>query len=209
MTVRDTADLAVLRPILKVLPVRATRGSRAASANTSGRFRTSPRRAGGGRRTRCRACHGYRDDSSRSSVESSRLTGSPISHPPNSWGRVAPPSHGGTPNTYGLETARGRPGSRSHHLLSRPLTTGAPRRRARKRDVVVLGGVLVVVIATAVVLTHGCHSAKEDGCPEDWPDSWPSLGPRLDARRSSRSNDGSRDRGWPSHPDHGAPGKPR
>ena len=49
----------------------------------------------------------------------------------------------------------------------------------RKRDVVVIGGVLAVVIATAVVLTtHDCHdSPKSDSCPEDWPD--PGLIPVL------------------------------
>jgi Flp pilus assembly protein CpaB len=42
----------------------------------------------------------------------------------------------------------------------------------RKRDVVVIGGVLAVVIATAVVLTtHDCHdSPKSDSCPGDWRD---------------------------------------
>ena len=42
----------------------------------------------------------------------------------------------------------------------------------RKRDVVVIGGVLAVVIATAVVVIifSDCrHSAKSDACPEDWP----------------------------------------
>jgi Flp pilus assembly protein CpaB len=47
----------------------------------------------------------------------------------------------------------------------------------RKRDVLVFGGVLAVVIATAFVLTRGCHSTKSDGCPEDWPD--PGLVPVL------------------------------
>jgi Flp pilus assembly protein CpaB len=42
----------------------------------------------------------------------------------------------------------------------------------RKRDVVVFGGVLAVVIATAVVLisAFGCHfNDKQDDCPGDWP----------------------------------------
>lgn len=41
----------------------------------------------------------------------------------------------------------------------------------RKRDVVGVGGVVAVVIATAVVLIifSDCrHSAKSDACPEDW-----------------------------------------
>lgn len=42
----------------------------------------------------------------------------------------------------------------------------------RKRDVVVGGGVvLLVVLANAFLLTGGCNSLKSDGCSEGWPDS--------------------------------------
>ena len=44
----------------------------------------------------------------------------------------------------------------------------------RKGLAVVIGGVLAVVIATAVVITNDCrHNQVQDDCPEDWqhPDS--------------------------------------
>jgi len=45
-------------------------------------------------------------------------------------------------------------------------------RDMRKRDVVIIGAMLAVLIAWAVVLTtHDCHfSPKSDSCPGDWRD---------------------------------------